>query len=352
VKKALIAAVAAAAVSAASVFGLVVVSAGVIATTSEDAVAAPIGPSAVCTVTVDGAGTTLTGVQLGNFQKAMAVGASAGVPERGHIVMVATAMQESGGRNLASRAVPESMRYPNDGVAAGDHDSINMFQQRRPWWGPGGVRDGMNLERAARQFYGGADDTPGIPGLLDIKGWQSMSIAQAAQAVQRSAFPDAYAKWEPLARAVVDGSSITCQDATSGATGPWVAPMKPGTYRLTSDFGPRSCSGCSTYHNGIDLAAPAGTPIYAPAAGKVIYAGWMTKPGNIVEIDHGGGIVTRHLHQSRIVARVGQVVTPGQLIGYVGNTGQSFGAHLHFETRINGTAVDPYPFMKQKGVTL
>ena len=335
----------------AAIFGLIVVAAGVTAATSEDAEAAPIGPGAVCTVTVDGAGTTLTGVQLGNARTIMAVGASAGVPERGLVVSIATAMQESTLKNLASRAVPESMRYPNDGVAAGDHDSVGIMQQRRPWWS-GTVANGMNVEYQARQFFGGADGTPGIPGLLDIAGWQSMSIAQSAQAVQVSAFPSAYAKWEPLARAVVDGSSITCQDANTGTTGPWVAPMKPGTYRLTSDFGPRSCSGCSTYHNGVDLAAPSGTPIYAPAAGKVIYSGWMTKPGNIVEIDHGGGIVTRHLHQSRIVARVGQVVTPGQLIGYVGNTGQSFGAHLHFETRINGTAVDPYPFMKQKGVTL
>ena len=330
---------------------IIVTSAGVISSTSEEAAAAPISEGAVCTVTVDGEGLTLSGVQLGNAATIQKVGASKGVPERGLVVSIATAMQESKIKNLASRAVPESMSYPNDDVAAGDHDSVGIFQERRAWWN-GSVANGMNVEYSARQFFGGADDTPNIPGLLDINGWQSMSIAQAAQAVQVSAFPDAYAQWEGLARAVVDGSSVSCQDGSGTTSGAWTAPLKPGTYSITSDFGPRACNGCTTFHKGVDLGAPTGTPVYAAAKGTVIFAGVMGTYGNMIEVDHGGGVTTRHAHLSRIIATDGTPVEPGQLIGEVGNTGNSFGAHLHFETRIKATPVDPVPFLRQKGVTL
>ncbi len=98
-------------------------------------------------------------------------------------------------------------------------------------------------------------------------------------------------------------------------------------------------------HAGIDLSAPAGTPIIAPAAGKVVKSTRDGGYGNVVEIDHGNGILTRYAHCSRLIARVGQRVERGQLIATVGNTGLSVGPHLHYEIHVNGTAVDPLTYV-------
>jgi murein DD-endopeptidase MepM/ murein hydrolase activator NlpD len=98
-------------------------------------------------------------------------------------------------------------------------------------------------------------------------------------------------------------------------------------------------------HEGIDIAAPSGTPISAAASGRVVYAGWMDGYGNLVAIDHGGGLSTAYAHQSSIAAGVGQTVSQGQTIGYVGCTGHCFGPHLHFEVRVNGTPVDPLGYL-------
>jgi murein DD-endopeptidase MepM/ murein hydrolase activator NlpD len=98
-------------------------------------------------------------------------------------------------------------------------------------------------------------------------------------------------------------------------------------------------------HAGIDIAAGTGTPIHAAASGRVVYSGWMDGYGNLVAIDHGRGISTAYAHQSSIAVGNGQTVSQGQVIGYVGNTGNSFGAHLHFEVRINGSPVDPMGYL-------
>ena len=97
-------------------------------------------------------------------------------------------------------------------------------------------------------------------------------------------------------------------------------------------------------HAGLDTAAPTGTPIYACWGGRVAVAGWQGGYGNAVVIDHGGGQATLYAHQSVIAVSVGQAVNAGQLIGYVGSTGNSTGPHLHFEVRVNGTPVDPAPY--------
>ena len=98
-------------------------------------------------------------------------------------------------------------------------------------------------------------------------------------------------------------------------------------------------------HEGIDVTAPAGTPIEAPAAGIVVKAGWTTGYGNMVEIDHGYGIVTRYAHANRLVARRGQRVQRGQVIAFVGRTGLAVGPHLHYEVHINGRPVNPLRFI-------
>jgi murein DD-endopeptidase MepM/ murein hydrolase activator NlpD len=112
-----------------------------------------------------------------------------------------------------------------------------------------------------------------------------------------------------------------------------------GTF--TSPFGQR----WGRLHAGVDLAAPEGTPIRAAESGTVILAAWTGGYGNYTCIAHGGSLSTCYAHQSRYGTSVGAKVAQGQVIGYVGNTGHSFGAHLHFETRVNGSPVDPMQFL-------
>ena len=97
-------------------------------------------------------------------------------------------------------------------------------------------------------------------------------------------------------------------------------------------------------HEGVDIAAGYGTPIQASASGNVIYAGWMGGYGNLIIIDHGNGVATAYAHQSSFVVGGGPV-SQGQTIGYVGCTGHCFGPHLHFEVRVNGSAVDPLGYL-------
>jgi murein DD-endopeptidase MepM/ murein hydrolase activator NlpD len=98
-------------------------------------------------------------------------------------------------------------------------------------------------------------------------------------------------------------------------------------------------------HEGLDIAASYGAPISAASSGTVIYAGWMGGYGNLVVIDHGGGLATAYGHQSSIAVSSGSQVSQGQTIGYVGSTGHSTGPHLHFEVRVNGAAVDPMGYL-------
>jgi murein DD-endopeptidase MepM/ murein hydrolase activator NlpD len=115
----------------------------------------------------------------------------------------------------------------------------------------------------------------------------------------------------------------------------------PVSAPITSPFGMR----WGTLHPGLDLGAPYGSAIHAAKAGTVVWCGWMSGYGNLVMIDHGGGIATAYGHQSRIAVGCNQQVSQGQVIGYVGSTGYSTGPHLHFEVRVNGAPVDPLGYL-------
>ena len=110
---------------------------------------------------------------------------------------------------------------------------------------------------------------------------------------------------------------------------------------LTSGFGWR----WGRMHEGVDIAVSNGTPVVAAKAGVVIVAGWMGGYGNLVVVDHGGGVATAYGHNTSVTVGVGQQVAQGQLIAYSGNTGHSTGPHVHFEVRINGGAVDPMGYV-------
>ena len=99
-------------------------------------------------------------------------------------------------------------------------------------------------------------------------------------------------------------------------------------------------------HTGIDLRGDKGDPVRVTANGKVTIAGWQGGYGNMVEIDHGNGFATRYGHMSEIDVKIGQAVRIGQTLGKIGSTGRSTGPHLHYETRIDGEAVDPQKFLR------
>jgi murein DD-endopeptidase MepM/ murein hydrolase activator NlpD len=104
-------------------------------------------------------------------------------------------------------------------------------------------------------------------------------------------------------------------------------------------------NGRSTFHEGIDFAAPSGTPIAAAAGGVVVTAEYHHQFGNMLEVDHGNGIVSRYAHASRLLVRTGDIVRRGQHIADVGATGRSTGAHLHFEVLVEGIPQDPSKFL-------
>jgi len=101
------------------------------------------------------------------------------------------------------------------------------------------------------------------------------------------------------------------------------------------------------FHSGIDFPAPKGTPIYASAGGVVVYSALRKDYGQTIEIDHGAGLVTRYAHASKLIAKKGQIVMPGQLIAEVGSTGRSTGAHLHFEILKDGRFVNPKTYLNR-----
>ena len=144
---------------------------------------------------------------------------------------------------------------------------------------------------------------------------------------------------EPVSKIVVTG---TKQRPSNVSAAGYMQPVSNG--HITSGFGRRTSptAGASSYHYGIDIGGVGyGATIVASRAGTVTYAGWSGGYGYMVEIDHGGGVRTRYGHCSKILVSTGQTVNMGTPIALVGSTGVSTGPHLHFEVRINGTAVNP-----------
>ncbi|GGK36662.1 hypothetical protein GCM10010124_31630 [Pilimelia terevasa] len=281
--------------------------------------------------------------QTGNATTIAATGARLGVPQRGWVIAVATAMQESALRNLAG----------------GDRDSVGLFQQR-PSMGWGTAAQLRDPRYAATAFY---------QRLVKVAGWEQMPLTVAAQAVQRSAYPDAYAKHESAATALVNtiaaGAMVpVCPPV--GAQG-WVAPV---TAPVVSGFRTADRPG----HQGVDLGAARGTLIRAAAAGRVVQAVCNVSPpehgcdqdgspavggcGWYADLDHGAGVITRYCHMAaRPLVHIGQHVPAGAPLGHVGSSGNSSGPHLHFEVHLRGDAgpsgaVPPLEWMAAHGAPL
>lgn len=320
-------------------------------------------------------------VQVERARAIVTQGQVQGMPARAWVIAVATAMQESRLLNLANENLQISLAYPHDGVGE-DHDSVGVLQQRpSPPEGEGSwgtVAELMKPHIAADRFY---------LALSRVPGWQQLALTDAAQAVQRSAYPTAYARWEPDAEALVAWLTGLPDVDAAGGGDPW-APCGPGALAaaavaasgwaapidapISSGFRPPD----RPTHNGVDLSGDRGIPVHAAAAGTVIWAGCDPGTGNCnvdgsintpgcgwhVEIRHAGHVVTRYCH---LVARPevadGDTVTAGQVLGYEGTSGNSSGPHLHFEVHIGvrpggdidaANAIDPVPFLRDRGVDL
>jgi len=124
--------------------------------------------------------------------------------------------------------------------------------------------------------------------------------------------------------------------------------MPVDSLRMTSSFGLRwhPVLGGRRAHTGVDLANPVGTPVHATADGVVGRADWFGGYGLCIDLEHGGSLETRYGHLSRLNVVAGQSVHKGDIIGFVGTTGRSTGPHLHYEVRVEGSAVNPIPFMQ------
>ncbi|MBI2312753.1 MAG: M23 family metallopeptidase [Betaproteobacteria bacterium] len=143
--------------------------------------------------------------------------------------------------------------------------------------------------------------------------------------------------------------SYVMQDRLTKKMLPSVLPIVGGAY--SSNYGWRidPFTGSNAFHEGVDFMAETGTAIVAAAGGVVVYSDYHPEYGNMLEIDHGNGLITRYAHGSKRIAKVGDVVLRGQKIGEVGSTGRSTGSHLHFEVRNNGTPLNPGRFLQPAG---
>jgi murein DD-endopeptidase MepM/ murein hydrolase activator NlpD len=299
-----------------------------------------------CDIVPGGPVAGLTADQANNAATIVNVGKWKAVPARGWVIAVATALQES---NLVN-------------PPGGDRDSIGLFQQRpsQGWGTPAQLHD---PQYASVKFY---------ERLVKVPGWEQMPLTDAAQAVQRSAYPGAYAMHEPRATAIVqeliNGRTDWCDPKAISPSG-WTLPV-PGP--LVSGFRTPD----RPAHQGIDLGASKGTLIRAASAGVVVTvtcnATLNGQPyscdqdgsvsvmgcGWYVEIRHAGNIVTRYCHQVRSPrVYVGQRVEASQPIGWVGTSGNSSGPHLHFEIHSgypanNSNAVDPVAYLRAHGVEI
>jgi murein DD-endopeptidase MepM/ murein hydrolase activator NlpD/endonuclease/exonuclease/phosphatase family metal-dependent hydrolase len=310
----------------------------------------------------------LSEAQLRNAATIVAVGTQLHVPRRGIVVALAAAHQESGFRNYANdgrgadlrpdqAGIASSQELPHEAVGS-DHGSLGVFQQQWPWWGS--MSELMDPAASASKFYAR---------LVAVPDWASMSVTGAAQAVQHSAYADAYADDEKLAESLLADSGLTGGSVTAAAwtgssaasrcdsadvvDGPIVMPLAASA-RFTDlhNYGSRG-GHWARGHTGTDLSAPCGTPVRAATAGTVVIDSGQAWAGTwLVEVSTGPGrLTTWYAHMQALHVANGELVQAGQPIGEVGARGNATGCHLHFEVHPNGGSiyqdgVDPSQWLK------
>jgi murein DD-endopeptidase MepM/ murein hydrolase activator NlpD len=150
------------------------------------------------------------------------------------------------------------------------------------------------------------------------------------------------------------GTSLARMDELENALARIPQVMPADGMMVSSSYGIRSdpFTGEAAMHSGLDFRGAKGAPIHAAAEGRVSFVGVKGGYGNVVEVSHGNGLMTRYAHMSGFKARVGQDVAAGDQIGLIGSTGRSTGPHLHFEVRVNGRAVNPRTFLENAPLLL
>ena len=312
---------------------------------------APVDLASLPTGTIAG----YSGVQLANAAAIVNAAVALGLDAHGQTLGVMTAMGESG------------LRVIDYGDAAGP-DSRGLFQQRAngAW---GSYADRMDPTTSATNYF---------RALVKVPAWNTLAPTIAAHRVQRNADPYYYEPFWPKAVEVVAalaGAAATTPTVVNAdlrapapsADDPACLPAvavglstegwtKPAVAPITSPYGMRMhpVYHVMRLHAGTDLGAPCRAPIMDAHDGVVVGAGPASGYGNLITIDHGGGIVTRYAHMFNdgVLVRVGQQVAAGQQIARVGSNGVGTACHLHYEVRINGAFTDPAPFMAARGAPL
>ncbi|MDQ3627478.1 MAG: peptidoglycan DD-metalloendopeptidase family protein [Actinomycetota bacterium] len=177
---------------------------------------------------------------------------------------------------------------------------------------------------------------------------QARQDAREQAQAEQEALEQAQAEQEALGQEQAEQEALEQEQAEQEAANQWVLPL--AGYVLSAGWGETSAY-WSTYHTGIDFAAASGTPIVSIARGTVTFVGYDSAYGNKTEITLEDGTVIWYAHQTSQTVGLGQVVDPGELIGYVGATGNVTGPHLHLEVRVGGQDVDPMAAFAEHGVT-
>lgn len=301
--------------------------------------------------------------QLKHAATIIQVGRTRHVSDKGIVIALSTALQESRlriyandgrGNDLApeQHGIGASMHKPHDAVGT-DHGSLGIFQQQWPWWGS--MRELMDPAGAAGLFYSA---------LVHVPGWAAMPVTTAAQSVQRSAYPEAYADDEPLARRLLTqlGSGIAEISADCAALpgdGAIHFPLAPGSgYLDQRNFG-HTGGRWSSFHTGTDLSVACGTPVLAATSGTVTIRTDQPWAGRwLVTISTGPGkLTTWYAHMRRVLPPNDARVSGGQRIGEVGDLGNATGCHLHFEVHPHGGSIyqdptNPTIWLRQHAGTL
>jgi len=146
------------------------------------------------------------------------------------------------------------------------------------------------------------------------------------------------------------GSLSSFASLDSGIGGSHMPDMWPILGPINSGFGEREDPilgmGTGEFHKGVDIGSPDGTPVHAPADGRVVKVGQESGYGRVIEVDHGNGITTVYGHLQGFNVAVGQMVVKGQVLGFVGHSGRVTGSHLHYEVQVRGTAVNPHKYLR------
>ncbi|MEY3213836.1 MAG: hypothetical protein RIT28_4317 [Pseudomonadota bacterium] len=208
---------------------------------------------------------------------------------------------------------------PPDGLMGDDEDGLVL-----------GDEDGLSMDNHALDVIVPEEDSPALLWATELDDRAGRLLARLSAAEPR-----------------LDAMTSRVEDMVLLQAS--IPHIWPSEGVLTSDFGYRRNPFNRrrwSFHNGLDIAAPKGTPILASAAGTVVTAGWDKGYGRLVEIDHGYGLLTRYGHNSGLNVDVGDWVEAGQVIATMGSTGISTGPHCHFEVRVDGQPVDPLEYVQ------